>query len=335
MARPGKQGSKENGMAKYKVFMTDTIFPDTELERRVLSELDADFVFSSGKDTGTLIREGADADAVLVVFAELTREFIQALTKCRIIARAGIGVNNIDIAAATERGVKVTNVPDYCFDEVAGHAMALTLSCLRKTVLYANSVKSGVWDMNVGRPVARISGLTFGLFGFGHIAQAVAVRAKAFGMKVVAYDPYLEDSVFAGAGVRRAAEWEEFLAGLDVLSLHAPLTEGTRGIINAESLKLMKPSAVLINTARGPLVNESDLREALKNGVIAQAGLDVLENEPPAKDGLQMLDNAIVTPHTAFYSDEAELELRQKTARQIVLELTTGQPEYWFNKPKT
>jgi D-3-phosphoglycerate dehydrogenase len=320
-------------MAKYRIFMTDTIFPDTELERKVLSELDADFVFSGKKDTGSLIREGAGADAVLVVFAELNREFIQALTRCRIIARAGIGVNNIDLAAATEKGIKVTNVSDYCFDEVASHAMALALGCLRKTVLYAGSVKSGVWDMNVGRPIPRISGLTFGLFGFGHIAQAVAVRAKAFGMNVTAYDPYLEDNVFAGAGVRRAAGWEEFLAELDVLSLHAPLTEGTRGIVNAKSLGLMKPSAILINTARGPLVNEKDLYEALKNRVIAQAGLDVLETEPPAKDGLHMLDNAIVTPHAAFYSDEAELELRRKTARQIVLELTGREPEYWVNRP--
>jgi D-3-phosphoglycerate dehydrogenase len=321
-------------MAKYKIFMTDTIFPDTELEKNILSELDADFVFSGKKDTQTLIREGADADALLVVYAEITREFIQALTKCRIIARTGIGVNNIDIAAASEKGIKVTNVPDYCFDEVASHAMALTLSCLRKIVLYSKSVKSGVWDVNVGRPIPRISGLTFGLFGFGHIAQAVALRAKAFGMKVVAYDPYLTDEVFSAAGVRRSTDWNEFLAELDVLSLHAPLTGGTKGIINAKSLRLMKSSAILINTARGPLVNEKDLYEALKNKVIAQAGLDVLENEPPAKEGLHMLENAIVTPHTAFYSDESELELRRKTARQIVLELTTGEPEYWFNKPK-
>jgi D-3-phosphoglycerate dehydrogenase len=188
--------------------------------------------------------------------------------------------------------------------------------------------------MNVGRPIPRIAGLTFGLFGFGHIAQAVAVRAKAFDMNVVSYDPYLPDEIFAAAGVRRVVDWDKFLAELDVLSLHVPLTDGTKGIINAKSLKLMKPSAILINTARGPLVNEKDLYDALKNGVIAQAGLDVLENEPPAKEGLHMLDNAIVTPHTAFYSEASELELRQKTARQIVLTLTTGEPKYWFNKPK-
>lgn len=321
-------------MAKFKVFMTDTIFPDTEMEKKVLSQLDADFVLSSKKDTQTFIKEGTDADALLVVFAEVTRDFIQALTNCKVIARAGIGVNNIDIAAATEKGIKVTNVPDYCIDEVASHAMALTLTCLRKTHLYAQSVKSGVWDMNVGRPIPRIGGLTFGLFGFGHIAQAVAVRAKAFGMNIVAYDPYLDDGVFSVAGVHRAVNWEEFLAEVDILSLHAPLIESTKGIINAKSLALMKPSAILINTARGPLISEKDLYDALAKKVIAQAGLDVLESEPPAKAGVQMLENAIVTPHTAFYSDEAELELRQKTAEQIVLTLTKGEPKYWFNKPK-
>ncbi|MDR2588537.1 MAG: C-terminal binding protein [Spirochaetales bacterium] len=321
-------------MAKFKVLMTDTIFPDVAIERRVVSELDADFVFAGSKDAQTLKKEGADADAVLVVFAQLTREVIEAWSKCRIIARAGIGVNNIDIEAATERGIKVTNVPDYCFDEVASHAMALALSCLRRTVLYAKSVKSGVWDMNLGRPIARICGLTFGLFGFGHIAQAVALRAKAFGMKIVAYDPYLPDSVFSSAGVQRAADWDAFLAEVDVLSLHAPLTESTQGIINAKALSRMKKSAIIINTARGPLINEKDLREALEKGVIAQAGLDVLESEPPAAGGIQTLENAIVTPHAAFYSDEAELELREKTARQIVLELTTGEPAYWFNRPK-
>jgi D-3-phosphoglycerate dehydrogenase len=153
-------------------------------------------------------------------------------------------------------------------------------------------------------------------------------------MNVSAYDPYIADTVFENAGVKRAADWNTFLADLDVLSLHAPLTENTRGIINAESLKLMKKTACLINTARGPLVNEKDLYKALGNGVIAQAGLDVLENEPPAKEGLLTLDNVIITPHTAFYSDEAEVELRQKATEQIVLTLTGNEPKYWFNRPK-
>jgi D-3-phosphoglycerate dehydrogenase len=247
--------------------------------------------------------------------------------------RTGIGVNNIDVEAASEKGIFVANIPDYCFGEVADHAMALMLSCLRKVVPYSQQVKSGVWNLNKGRPIQRLSSLVFGSYGFGNIAQATCARAKAFEMDVVAFDPYQQDSVFEKAGVRRATDWESFLREADVLSIHAPLTDETRGIINKDTLKIMKKSAYLINTARGPLINEDDLYDALVSGEIAMAGLDVLVKEPPSPDlKLLTLENAIITPHASFYSDQAEIELREKAVNQVVLTLTQGEPKYCVNR---
>lgn len=320
-------------MAKYKVFMTDSVFPDQELERRALAAIGGELTVASEKSTEAFIREGAGSDAVLVLFAEVERAFIESLPDCKILVRTGIGYNNIDVAAASERGIMVANVPDYCFDEVADHAMALMFSCIRKTVLLNQRVKSGEWDLNVSRPIPRLRNLTFGVFGFGNIAQSVCARAKAFHMDVVAYDPFLPDSVFEQAGVRRAAGWEALLREVDILSLHAPLTDETRGVINRDSLRLMKRTACLINTARGPLVKEDDLYEALTSGEIALAGLDVLEKEPPGPNaGLLALDNVVLTPHAAFYSDESEIELREKAVQQVIQTLNGGTPKYWVNK---
>ncbi|MCL2851871.1 MAG: C-terminal binding protein [Defluviitaleaceae bacterium] len=320
-------------MAKYKVYLTDSIFPDQELEKKALAAIDAEIIYASKKDTETFIREGSDCDAVLVVYAEVERAFIESMSKCKIIVRTGIGYNNIDVNAASERGIFVANIPDYCFGEVADHAMALLLSCLRKIVPYNNQVRSGVWNMNNGRPIPRIASLVFGSYGFGNIAQATCARAKAFEMDVVAFDPYIPDSVFEKSGVRRATDWESFLREIDVLSVHAPLTDETRGVINKDVFKHMKKTSCLINTARGPLVNEDDLYDALVSGEIAMAGLDVLIKEPPNPDlKLLQLENAIVTPHASFYSDEAEIELREKAVNQIILTLTEGAPKYCVNK---
>ncbi len=320
-------------MLDYKVLMTDTIFPDMEIERAELAAIGAELTLASGSDPKTLAREGKDCDAMIVVYAPITAEVINGLTKCKVMVRTGIGFNNIDLEAASRKGIMVANVPDYCQDEVADHAMALFLSGVRKVAFLNNRVKSGSWDVNEAKPIPRLRGKLFGLFGLGSIGQRVAERAKAFGMDVCSYDPYMPQEVFDKLGVKRFHDFDEFLASVDFLSIHAPLTEETKHIINLQNLKKMKRTAFIVNTSRGPLVSENDMYIALKEGIIAGAGLDVLENEPPTHPfPLAELNNIILTPHAAFYSEESEPELRRKAAQEVVRTLKEGRPKHWVNK---
>jgi len=320
-------------LSNYKVLMTDTIFPDMEIERSELATIGAELVLASGSDPKTLAREGKDCDAMIVVYAPITAEVINSLTKCKIMVRTGIGFNNIDLEAASRKGIMVANVPDYCQDEVADHAMALFLSGVRKVAFLNARVKAGSWDVNEAKPIPRLRGKLFGLFGLGSIGQRVAERAKAFGMDVCSYDPYMPQEVFDKLGVKRFYDFDEFLASVDFLSIHAPLTEETKHIINLQNLRKMKRTAFIVNTSRGPLIDEKDLYIALKEGVIAGAGIDVLENEPPAHPfPLAELDNIILTPHAAFYSEESEPELRRKAAQEVVRTLKEGRPKHWVNK---
>lgn len=313
--------------------MTDTIFPDMEIERAELATIGAELFLASGTDPKTLAREGKDCDAMIVVYAPITAEVINDLAKCRVMVRTGIGFNNIDLEAASRKGIMVANVPDYCQDEVADHAMALFLSGVRKVTFLNNRVKSGSWDVGEAKPIPRLQSKLFGLFGLGSIGQRVAERAKAFGMEVCSYDPFVPQEIFERLGVRRFHDFDEFLASVDFLSIHAPLTEETEHVINLQNLKKMKRTAFIVNTSRGPLIDENDLYAALKEGIIAGAGLDVLENEPPARPfPLAELDNIILTPHAAFYSEESEPDLRRKAAQEVVRTLKEGKPKHWVNK---
>jgi D-3-phosphoglycerate dehydrogenase / 2-oxoglutarate reductase len=320
-------------MAKYKILMTDSIYADQGIERDRLAAIDAGLVLAPSADEESLAALAGDADGILVTYAEVTARVIQAAAKCRIIARTGIGVNNIDIEAANAKGIMVANVPDYCIAEVADHTLALMLTCLRKTAFLSAAVKHGSWNMNLARPVPRLNSLTAGLFGLGHIAQAVVGRLQVFGLKVQAYDPYVADEVFGRLGVVRVQSLVELAAAADVLSLHAPLTKDTRGIINGDIFRQMKRTAILINTSRGPVVNEIDLCQAIATGLIAGCGLDVMATEPgDLHSPLLQHDNVIITPHVAFYSEGSDIELREKSTSQIILALTEGQPKYWVNR---
>ena len=320
-------------LAKYKVFMTDTIFPDTVIEREELERIGAELQLATSRDSETFAREGADCDAMLVVYAPVEGEVIERLDHCRIIVRTGIGVNNIDIPTASRKGIMVANVPDYCLDEVADHAMAMFLSGVRKVAFLDRRVRQGAWNVNEAKPVPRLRGKVFGLFGCGAIGQRVALRAKAFGMRVLGYDPYLPDEAFMEHGIEKSVDFDSFLSSVDFLSLHVPLTDSTHHIMNRDTFGKMKPTSFLINTSRGPLVNENDLYEALKNGTIGGAGLDVLDVEPPAIPfRLAELDNIVITPHAAFFSDDAVPELRRKAAQEIARTLIEGKPRFWVNR---
>ena len=318
---------------KYKVMITDTCFPDTDIERNELEKIDAELIVSEGTDEKTLIETGKDCDGIIFDYAQITDEILSNLPKCKVAARYGIGVNTIDIDAASRNGIMVANVPDYCLDEVSDHAIALSLACSRRITQYNDRTKNKEWDVTSIGPVYRMEGKNFCLYGLGNIAQKVAAKAKVFNFNIFAYDPYVGDEIFKKASVKRVESLEELASIADVLSIHAPLTAETKFSINADIFKLMKKNSILINTSRGPVVNEKDLIEALKQKMIMGAGLDVLMEEPPKENSeLLELDNVIVTPHVAFYSAEAEEELRRRVAREVIYGITEGAPHSFINK---
>jgi D-3-phosphoglycerate dehydrogenase len=249
---------------------------------------------------------------------------IAQMTRCRIISRFGIGVDNVDLAAATSARIVVTKVPDYCIEEVSDHALALLLAAGRKITQSNAQVHAGRWEMPAVVPIHRLRGAVLGLAGFGRIPQLVAPKAKAFGLNVIAFDPYVPPDVFAREGVERV-DFAELLKRSDYISIHTPLMPETRGLFNGEAFRQMKPTAYLINTARGPIVDEAALAEALDGGQLAGAALDVMPQEPPVGSPLLGRQNVIITPHTSFYSEESLLELQRKAAEEVVSVLT-GRP---------
>jgi D-3-phosphoglycerate dehydrogenase len=310
-------------------------FPGFDLEAGIAKEKGFEFACLNTKDESALIKGAADADGLVVVYAQINEKIISSLNKCKVIVRTGIGYNNIDVEAASRKGIMVANVPDYCAGEVADHAMALLLSLVRKVTFLSGQVKKEKWSFIDAKPIPRLSETTLGLYGCGNIAQGVARRAQAFDIAVCGFDPYLPDAVFARTGIRRVGSLDELYAQSDFLSLHAPLTPETQHIINQDALKKMKKTAVIVNTARGPLIDHDDLYQALKQGVIAGAALDVTEQEPPVFPlPLNELDNVLITPHTAYYSEASEPELRTKAVQEVIRTLTEGQPKFWVNAPR-
>lgn len=274
----------------------------------------------------------ADADAILTQWAPITAEVIEGLSRCKIIVRYGIGVDNVDLEAAKRRGIPVVNVPDYAVQEVADHTLALMLGVVRKIPQVVSQVRHGVWEIAPCRPIMGLAGRVLGTAGFGNIARAVIRRAQAFGMKTIAYDPYVPEHVFAEHGVERV-DWEGLLGQSDILSPHLPLTEKTRHAINRDAFARMKPEAYLVNTSRGGIVNADDLAEALQEGMIAGAALDVLEVEPILPDSpLLQLDQCLVTSHCAWYSEDSLLLLQKYAALEIARLFEGGRPLHIVNQ---
>jgi D-3-phosphoglycerate dehydrogenase len=315
-------------MPKYKVLLTDYAWANLDIERRTLAEIDAELVVATEKDVATLARLAADADAIMTNWAKVPAEVINAAPRCRIVSRLGIGLDNIDVAAATARKMLVTNVPDYCLIEVAEHALALLLSLSRKVGFYHEQTKQGVYQLQAGPVLRRIEGQTLGIVGLGNIGTRLAQKAAALGLSVLATS---RTARAMPPGVRRV-ELDELLVESDYVSLHVPLAEGTRHMINAASLARMKPSAYLINTARGGLIDNRALAAALEAGKLAGAALDVQDPEPPNLHEAPWNDpRVIVTPHAAFVSEESLANLRSRTARQVATCLTGGRPEHVVN----
>ncbi len=266
----------------------------------------------------------ADADALITSWGiRIDASVIAKLKNCRVIGVGSVGVDMVDVEAATEAGLVVTNVPDVFIEEVADHALMLLLAAGRRTRIMTDLVNSDDWYR--GRPllnhVPRLMGQTLGLLAFGNVARCTARRAAAFGMRVIAYDPYLSELAISEAGVEPVS-FGELLERSDYLSVHSPLNEETHHLLNADAFARMKSTAVVVNTARGPIICEEDLIAALQTGEIAAAGLDVLEAEPPKPDNpLLAMDNVIVTPHVASATTRMRPETRRRVGREVALVL--------------
>jgi D-3-phosphoglycerate dehydrogenase len=315
-------------MARFLIAVTDSPFPSLVPAKAALARVDPELRMAKSASAEDILAAARDADAILVTYAKLPGELLRQLTRCKAIGRFGLGVDNIDIPAAAALGISVTYVPDYCMQEVSDHAMALLLATARKVPLSNKLVQSGRWEVPPIVPIHRLSGRVLGLVGFGNIPRALAPKARAFGLRVVTHDPYVSPDVLSAAGVD-GVSFDRLLEMSDFVSIHAPLMPATRGLFNADVFHKMKKGAVLINTARGPLVDEAALIAALDTGQLGGAALDVVTTEPLTKDSkLLGRDNVILTPHTAFYSVEALEELQTKCAADVARVLSGEQPVY-------
>ncbi|MES0857038.1 C-terminal binding protein [Geobacillus sp. G4] len=318
-------------MDRFKVVVTDYEFQTLAPEQEVLSSLNVEFVATQCRTEKEVISACRDADAIINQYAPISAEVIAQLEKCKIISRYGVGVNTVDVDAATEKGIIVANVTDYSIDEVSDHALALLLSLARKIVKLNHEVKSGTWNFNVGKPIYRLRGRTLGLVGLGRIPQALAKKAQAFGLRVIAYDPYVPAKVADELNVQLLGLNDVFRQS-DYISVHAPLTKETKGMISDEQFNLAKKELIIVNTARGPVIDESALIRALQEGKISGAGLDVTECEPIQPDNpLLKMENVVITPHVAWYSEESEKELKRKTAQNVADVLSGYYPTYLVN----
>jgi D-3-phosphoglycerate dehydrogenase / 2-oxoglutarate reductase len=308
----------------YQVLVTDTDMPSFEIEEEVLRPLDAQVHLSPSGDEKTLVEEAGRSDAIMVGYVPVREPVIAAAARhgCRAIVRYGIGYDNVDVAAADRYGIPFANVPDYCQDEVADHTMAMLLAYARKLPDAMRSVREGGWDIPKGQ-VPRIQGQQLGLIGFGRIGRRVATRALAFGLEVRAFDPVAPVDV---QGVEPARSVADVFEAADYVSLHLPLTDKTRHIVNLESLKTARQKPVLINTARGGLVDLDAVMEALDADLLSGVALDVFETEPlPDNHPLRNHPAALITPHMSYYSNDSEPDLIRKVAEEIARGLR-GEP---------
>ena len=319
-------------MPRHTVAVTDHLFPSMDAEARMFGEMDTELVIGQCKGEDDVIALCRHADAILNTYARMTPRVIESLEHCRVIVRFGIGYDNVDVEAATRRGIMVANTTEYCIDEVADQAMAMLLACARGLFPAGRIARDGTWDLAKMPVLRRLRGQTLGLVGIGQIGKAVAARAHGFGLRVLASDPYVDDASARELGAE-LVDLDTLLAAADYVSVHVPLMPATEGMMNAGVFAKMKPTAYLINVARGRIVNQADLVRAVQQGDIAGAGLDVLEREPPeAGDAVTRLDNVILTPHSAWYSEEARADMRRRAVAQVVSVLKGELPYSLINR---
>lgn len=323
---------------KFKMLMDTHDWDSIDIEIKILAEVGCEVMplqFSNNEEFIDAIR---DADALLPRYVNITRAHIEDMQKCKIISRSGIGVDIVDVDAATQHGIWVTNVPSYCENEVADHAVALILTCVRKIPQYQQAVKFGVWKWQTGRCIIRMNNATFGLIGFGKIGKLIWQRLRSFGCRGLIFDPFVPDEVISQEGAQ-ATSLDILLQESDIVHIQCPLNSQTHHLINTDKLQKMKPTAILTNASRGPIIEEKALYRALNEDWIAMAGLDDLEEEPakirdwkPANP-LFRLPNVVITPHSAWYSEQSVEEVKRISASEIARVLSGQKPLYPVNNP--
>lgn len=316
-------------MAKrFRVLITDRAWPDTQIEEEILGQADAELVEATASDESTLAQMASDVDAIATTWAKVTDRVIRSSPRCRIVARLGIGLDNIAVETATQLGIPVTNCPEYCLSEVSDHALALLLACARQIGFFHLRTKEGEYNLSSAPPMRRLSQQTVGLVGLGHIARELLPKVRSLGMNVIAHTPSGSDH---GTGCTMVS-LSELLEKSDYISLHAPLLPDTKYLMNAETIGKMKPTAYLINTSRGGLIDPNALWSALQANRIAGAALDVFDPEPPnLNEPLFRDERVIITPHAAFVSAESLRDLRTQAMGQVVQALRGERPNNVVN----
>ena len=316
-----------------KALFTDYQYEDIHQELKILTATGAEIVDLQQDKSITLAEAVRTADAIIVQYAEMTAELIATMERCKMIIKYGIGVNNIDVAAAAAKGIYVCNVPDYGIDEVSNTAISMMMSLHRKLPATQNALRKGTWGYDVMIPIKRLSGSVLGLVGLGRIPSLVAKKMAGFGVELIACDPYVNPTHAAELGVK-LVDFEMLCKESDIISIHCALTDETHHMFNADVFKAMKSNAIIINTARGPVICEADLIEALNAGEIAGAGLDTFEVEPIVADNpLLTMENVICTPHVAWYSEQAIENVQRGAAEDAARVLRGEVPKNPVNRP--
>ena len=311
-----------------RVLLSDYEFPDPDLERKLFAAAGVELVAAQCRTEADVIAAAAGCAGILLQYAPITESVVAALPQLGIVSRIGAGFDTVDTAACARHGIWVSNSPDYGVGEVATHALALVLALIRNIVAYNRDIRAGKWHYLSSGKLKRAGEMTLGIVGLGRIGKRMAHVSRNVVRRVLACDPYLIDGDFP-AYVERAADLAGLFAASDVVSVHAPLSDETRGMIDADVLGRMRPGSYIVNTARGAIVDIDDLLAALDSGILAGVGLDVLPVEPiPAESPLLGHPKVILTPHAAFFSVQAEIELRRKAAQNIVTWLKAGRPDY-------
>jgi D-3-phosphoglycerate dehydrogenase len=317
--------------SKFKILITDPYHQNFHIEKEILAEINAEVVISHCKTEEDVIKICSNMDGLLVSYVPIGKKVIENLHKCKVIVKYAVGANNIDLGAATQKGIYVANVPNYCIEEVSTHTVALLLNLVRNILVYDKSIKKGAWNPLIGDPIFRIKNKVLGIIGFGHVGKRVAEKIRPFGLTILIYDPLVNNELISKYGAKKV-ELKTLLHQSDYISLHCPLNKSTKHLIDFKEIEMMKKGVFLVNTSRGEIINQKALYDALQNGKIARAALDVLEKDPPSLTDIINTDNIIYTPHVAWNSVEAEIELRKLAAQEVKRVLEGGRPLNLVNR---
>ncbi len=311
--------------SKFKILITDPYHQNFHIEKEILAEINADVIISRCKTEEDVIKIGSNMDGLLVSYVPIGKKVIENLHKCKVIVKYAVGVDNIDLEAATLKKIFVANIPRYCVEEVSTHTVALLLNLIRKISKYDQSVKRGCWDPLVGNPIFRLENRVLGIIGFGNIGKRVAEKFRPFKLSITVYDPLVNGKIISKYGAKKV-KLETLLPQSDYISLHCPLNKYTKHLIDFKEIEIMKKGVFIINTSRGEIINQKALYKAIKDEKIAGAALDVLEKDPPFLTDIMNADKIIYTPHVAWNSVEAEIELRKLAAQEVKRVLEGGKP---------